>query len=299
MSVAAQPTKKIDEIIVVRDGRKYGVMQSGALDSEQTLFLFQGTPGSRLTTERVTVPAQELGTRIITLDRPGFGLSEPDYPRRFEAYVQDIADVADKLGLERFHVAGFSGGGPHAMACAALMPARVLSLRLMCSAVPMNMPELRDKKGVNQFALRLMNLSPKLFMAFNYLATAAVVSATKNPDKLKRLLAAKLQRMPAEDRALFEADDGALDALVENLQMAFMQGGRAVGEESLLMASNWDFEPSAIACPGYWWHGKSDENVDHDIAEQYSRVLPGVKFVSLDGGHTAWHSVIRDIVELN
>lgn len=286
----------MERLIKVRDGRYYAVIDRQASDQpDETFFLFQGTPGSRLTTERLAKVGRDLKLRLITLDRPGFGRSDPDYPRQFTRYVEDITAIADALEIERFSIAGVSGGGAHAMACAAGLPDRVQRLELLASAVPMADSRLRRHKGANQLALKILNLSPHLFRLFNWLATRAVASAARDSAKMDALVARMIARLPEADRKKM-AEEGVAQDLAANLSEAFLQGGRAVAEESLMVARDWEFSPSDISCPTRWWHGREDEHVPYAIAEEFSGRIPGARFVPLAGGHSAWMEELERIL---
>src|SRR5579863_4019654 len=112
------------------DGRTMMFAEWGDPDGAP-VFALHGTPGCRLNRH----PNQELlrstGARVITYDRPGYGGSDRLAGRRVTDCVADLLAVADALGLERFAVRGGSGGGPHALAVAALAPDRVT--RALCS----------------------------------------------------------------------------------------------------------------------------------------------------------------------
>ena len=106
--------------LIMPDGRVYGYEQWGDT-AGLPLFSIHGTPGGRLNRYPDVSLWERLGLRVITVDRPGFGLSTP-LPGRAVAHVAaDVAAVADHLGLGRFAVQGGSGGGPHALAIAALL----------------------------------------------------------------------------------------------------------------------------------------------------------------------------------
>jgi pimeloyl-ACP methyl ester carboxylesterase len=97
------------------------------------VFFFHGSPLSRLRCldEEATEAA---GVHLVTIDRPGFGGSDLQPGRRLEDWPLDVAELADALGLEHFAVAGYSAGGPYAIACAALLGARVTHAGLVATA---------------------------------------------------------------------------------------------------------------------------------------------------------------------
>ena len=97
------------------DGRKVGFLESGAPDGTPVLF-FHGFGTTRVICPP-DGPARERGIRLIALDRPGIGLSESLPGRRLLDWPADVAELADRLELDRFSIIGWSGGGPYALAC--------------------------------------------------------------------------------------------------------------------------------------------------------------------------------------
>ena len=128
-----------DRHIVLSGGRKLGYSEYGAPRGLPILG-FHGTPGSRFMFRLVHEPARRLGIRIIAPERPGFGLSTFQRNRTLADWASDIAELADHLGLQHFGVAGISGGGPYAVACAALLPTRVTAAALMGPVGPLLPP---------------------------------------------------------------------------------------------------------------------------------------------------------------
>jgi pimeloyl-ACP methyl ester carboxylesterase len=113
--------------ILVEDG--------GRLDG-LAVVVHPGSPGSRLLYGAGTQLAARCGLRVLSFDRPGYG-SRPAVPGRTIADTAvETGMIADRLGLERFAVWGFSGGGPYALACAALIPERVVAACVFASPAP-------------------------------------------------------------------------------------------------------------------------------------------------------------------
>jgi pimeloyl-ACP methyl ester carboxylesterase len=121
------------------DGRALGYAEYGVPDGAPVLY-FHGFPGSRLEAALTEGPATALGARVIALDRPGYGLSDPQLGREIGHWPEDVGQLADHLGLERFAVLGTSGGGPYAMACAARLAERLTHVGLICSLSPLDRP---------------------------------------------------------------------------------------------------------------------------------------------------------------
>src|SRR5512136_1482675 len=109
--------------IALSDGRTLAYAEYGD-PTGQPVFFFHGMPGSRLFRPPDQITAK-VGVRLITTDRPGYGLSTFQPGRRFLDWPGDIAQLADHLNMEKFAVMGHSAGGPYVAACAYALPQRV------------------------------------------------------------------------------------------------------------------------------------------------------------------------------
>ena len=129
--------------LTLRDGRKLSYLDVGKAGGH-AVFHFHGHGSSRLEALMLEDAANRLGLRVIALDRPGIGYSDPKEGDRLLDWPKDVAETADQLGLERFAVQGMSAGGPYALACARALANRVTGCSLI-SAVPP--PEVARKTG--------------------------------------------------------------------------------------------------------------------------------------------------------
>jgi pimeloyl-ACP methyl ester carboxylesterase len=116
------------------------------LPDGRTLHAYDVGPAGTPNTGEPPVPLLGDGVRWISHDRPGYGGSTPHPGRDVASVAADVAAVADALGVGRFVAAGHSGGGPHALACAALLPDRVAGVLCICGIAP------RDADGLDWFA---------------------------------------------------------------------------------------------------------------------------------------------------
>src|SRR5215212_10181043 len=124
------------------DGRTLHVVEDGDAVG-LPVIVHGGTPGGAEPLHRPWVEdARERGLRLIAYDRPGYGPSTPRPGRTVADAASDTAAIADALGIERFATWGISGGGPHALACAALMPERVTAAALLASPAPFDADDL-------------------------------------------------------------------------------------------------------------------------------------------------------------
>jgi len=132
--------------MTLADGRRLAYARYG-LAGGRPLFYLHGLPGSRYECQLIDTPARNAGIAVIAPDRPGYGLTEPRQDRSLCAWTDDVASLADQLGIDRFSVVGVSGGGPCALACAHQMPERVTALGLVASLGPVYETSLRNAMG--------------------------------------------------------------------------------------------------------------------------------------------------------
>ena len=128
---------KTSEIESIRlpDGRRLAYSEYGDPQG-RPLFFFHGGNDSRLVGEIIDRSAFDQGMRIIAPDRPGYGGSDFQPGRSLLNWATDLAVLADALSIERFALAGHSGGGPHALAVAYALPERCIAVALIASAGP-------------------------------------------------------------------------------------------------------------------------------------------------------------------
>jgi pimeloyl-ACP methyl ester carboxylesterase len=121
--------------LTTQDGRSLDVWLDGPEDGAPVIFHF-GTPSSALPFEPHVAAMAERGLRFVAYSRPGYGSSTRHAGRAVADVVGDTATVLDSLGADRAWILGWSGGGPHALACAALMPERVLGTAIIAGVAP-------------------------------------------------------------------------------------------------------------------------------------------------------------------
>lgn len=267
------------ETIRLKDGRQLGYCDYGKPDGIP-LMLFHGTPGARLMPSLETAAwIDELGLRVITPERPGFGVSDPAPGRSIADWAQDVEALADYLGLDRYHVSGGSGGGPYALACALHAPDRVRSVTLIASGGPPEvMPITRQMQIGNRVIFFCARYLP--FLARRLLNTTARSMRTK-PDKVK---AAMVRQLSATKQSMGEEIKG--DTLLKIMQEAYRQGGDGAYCDLRLVARDWGLDLSAIKVPVFLWHGTTDTLVPVSTGRGLAALIPGceARFIP-EGGH--------------
>src|SRR5687768_10063780 len=129
------------------DGRTLRYVEAGVADGP-VLPSQHGTPGAGRLFRAEVEGAQRLGARLVAYSRPGYDGSSPRPGRSVADAVADVAALLDALGAERFATYGWSGGGPHALACAALMRGRCAAAATIAGAAPSDQPDLDFVTGM-------------------------------------------------------------------------------------------------------------------------------------------------------
>ncbi len=133
-AISGSPT---DKTIRLQDGQILDYAEYGSPE-EKPMFYFHGHPGARLEARFMAEQAVQAGIRLIGVDRSGMGLSSYKAGRHLLDWPDDVCELADNLGIDRFGVAGFSGGGPYAIACAYKLPNRLTACRVIAGAGYLN-----------------------------------------------------------------------------------------------------------------------------------------------------------------
>ncbi|WP_259408001.1 alpha/beta fold hydrolase [Streptomyces akebiae] len=235
------------------DGRLLRVECSGD-PAGRPVFLFHGMPGSRVGPRPRPMFLYQRGTRLISYDRPGYGGSDRRPGRRVVDAVEDVTVVADALGLDRFAVVGRSGGAPHALACAALLPHRVTRAAALVTLAPQDAVGLDWYAGmapsnVHEFHSALTD--PQGFTARLIPRSAAIRSDPA------RLLEQLRDDLTDEDR-LIVSDNGIRSMLLRNYQEAVRTSPYGWIDDALALTSPWGFEPGEIQVPVLFWYGAKD-----------------------------------------
>jgi pimeloyl-ACP methyl ester carboxylesterase len=261
------------------DGRKLAYLDRGARKDPAVVFL-HGTPGSRYARH----PDDRVyeGLRVISYDRPGYGRSDPQPGRNVAGAARDVGALADGLDLKQFAVLGVSGGGPHALACAALFPERVTRVAVLVGPAPCNDPEFDALAGMNDLNVRgvtAARTSPEAYLDF---LRPYVDMIKQNPDTMIDTLAAEV---PDSDRAVLARAD-VRARLRLNWGQAVAQDARGWMDDGLALVSGWGFDLADIACEVRLWQGELDVLVPRSHGEYLASHIPHAAFEIVPGeGH--------------
>jgi pimeloyl-ACP methyl ester carboxylesterase len=235
------------------DGRRIAVKVSGK-PAGHPVFFFHGTPGSNIGPMPRTQVLSMMGVQVISFDRPGYGRSDRLFSRTVADVVPDVVAIADSMELESFAVVGRSGGGPHALACAAQLPDRVTRAAALVSLAPWGAAGLdwfNGMAGSNVDAFTTAASDPEL------LITRLVQDAAKIAENPASQFADLGTEMPEPDRRMM-ADVGIRRVLAENSKEALRYGADGWIDDVLAFCSPWGFDVSDIKVPVELWAGEMD-----------------------------------------
>ena len=253
------------------DGRELAWLELGKARGTP-VFVFHGTPGSRLqvTYDEKTFAAS--GVRCIAPDRPGYGHSSFHRGRTLTDWSTDVAALADHLKIDRFGVIGISGGGPHAAVCAALLGDRVNCAALVSGVGPLGDPELEASMvGMNR---GISALAAHASFTLIPILQAQVLFMRHWPE---RALSAVRRQMSEPDLAVLERPD-VRAVFVEDARRASATTAQAAAQDFTLFVRDWGFRLQDIEVPVHVWHGDADKNVPFGQGEFVAGRIPGAAF---------------------
>ena len=264
--------------LTLRDGRTLAWCEYGPLDGRPVLR-FQGMPGSRNSRHPDEESYARLGTRVIVADRPGYGASSRLEGRGVSVVTDDAAQLLDHLELDVVRVIGASGGGPHALAFAALQAERVLAVTVVVGLAPIDEEEAAALVGLNRAGW----YASRVGWDAMYELLAPV-----SEDLLRDPLAgfrAVMDTAPPTDKAIME-DPAWQRMMIEDITEALRPGAEGWADESMAVMGPWDFDASRVNRSVVWWHGKDDANAPISATRRLVENMPDVDLrVWTDAGH--------------
>lgn len=251
----------------LEDGRILHVYHQDVTADAYVLW-HHGTPNIGAPPRPLFAASSRLGFGWFSYDRPGYGGSSPRPGRDVAAAAGDAAAVADALGITRFAVMGHSGGGPHALACAALLPDRVIAVVVASGLAPL------EAGGLDWFA----GMIPS--------GEASLRAALDGPAAKERYEASGVEYDPEFTASDITTLSGPWAWLDEVVGPAVEAGPGGLIADDLAYVAPWGFDPAGISAPVLLMHGGKDRIVPAAHGQWLGERCPSAEVRLLpDDGH--------------
>ncbi|WP_141329617.1 alpha/beta fold hydrolase [Myxococcus sp. AB025B] len=274
----------------LKDGRRLAYVESGDLDGVPVFFI-HGNPGSRYMRHPDDRITHGLGVRLITPDRPGYGLSDHQPGRTLLDFPSDLEQLANALGIGRFSLFGVSAGGPYAAVSTWHLDDRILRAAIVSGASPLKRPG--GMEGVNRDYRNAYAMAAWPEWVLHPLLVMHDRQVRANPD---RALAAVMAHASPDDRRVLS--DPLIAAQVQGWRReATRKGVAGIRREAHILASPWDFPLEEIRRDVDLWYWDGDSIVPPQMGRYLaSRIPTAVPHFLPGGGHFSLYSHWRDIL---
>jgi pimeloyl-ACP methyl ester carboxylesterase len=269
------------------------------------LLYLHGTPDSRLARPADDAVAARAGVRLLALDRPGYGGSDPlpaDAAPETAPLARQVASVLDELAIGRTALVAWSGGTLAALAVAASLPERVSALGIVAGLVPRQAYDDPDVREAGAQRLRTLELADTLPPGQLGEAVAPLLA----PYPCDHALALEHQaehRDPAGALELASVAGGA-DRMADALVEAVRHGLAGIAADVEAQARTLDVDLAAVGCPTHLWHGTADAVTPPAFGEWYARELPAATLHLVPGAahyllFTRWAEILGTLAAVH
>lgn len=280
------------ELITLPDGRRLDLFVGGAPDG-LGLIAHHGTPGDASRFAAWDEAARRHGLRLVTFSRPGYATSTRLPGRSVADVADDVVAIADRLGIGEFVSIGGSGGGPHSIACAALLPERCLAAAAMVTVAPYGAPGLDWFDGMAQ--INLDEFGAALEGEETLRAWMAGEGEEYRHVTGEQLAASLGEAIPEVDRAVLTGDEAEKQAA--GIRRALEHGFDGWVDDDLAFARPWGFALDTITRPVRIWQGELDRLVPVSHGRWLADQIPGARFAMAPGmGHFSLPIAHRDAI---
>jgi pimeloyl-ACP methyl ester carboxylesterase len=284
MPTTASTTPRTDLTLDVPGGRRLAYAEWGD-PAGKPVLLFHRSPGSRLFDPD---PEATAGVRLITVDRPGYGRTDPVVEPSFAAAAEDAARLADALDLADLALMGWSGGGQFALASVPALAGRLSSLTLICTPAPDDaIPWFPDETRPMLPALRAdpVAATPRVAEGFERLMADPAGAAAGDPS-------------PADADA--RGRPGVLEALTAMMQEAGRQRGAGVAFDVVAGGRGDSLPLDAVQVTTRLWYGAGDEFIPLEHGRWYAERIGGSHLTAVEGaGHLLpilqWREILASV----
>lgn len=288
----ARPWQQSHKIFQLKDGRNLAYQEYGDNEGEP-VFHCHSVLGSRLELAlNADKISREKSVRLIVLDRPGFGASDPNPSSSFINWSNDLIQLADYLNIKNFSLTGYAMGGQYALACAYQFPDRVKRVALIGVGMPAETAEDYEQMvPLYRMNTRLARYLPKVYKLLGSVLVKGVLS---DPEKFFTELSEKLD---TADQEIMNQEDFKIN-MFASLQEGFKQGGKATSRDIIQLMQDWEFKLDNILVDFDIWYGDCDHHVPYILSEKFRPLLKNSKFFPLkEQGHYMFYTHWPDILD--
>jgi pimeloyl-ACP methyl ester carboxylesterase len=252
--------------------------------SHPLVISIHGTPGSRVGSHPSRAAIDATSAYVVAFDRPGYGGSDRQPVRDVAAVAADVEALADALGASAFAVYGISGGGPHALACAALLPERVTRVASLVGVAPSDALDLDWSAGMSPSNVEEFAAAGTGREALAEMLAPVGDALRLNPDALVDML---IDELPPADVACLR-DETFRRVFIGTITEAVRPGVDGWIDDDLAFVARWGFDPALITVPTLIWHGEDDVLVPVAHAHWLHGAIGTSTLVTVPGaGHLA------------
>lgn len=319
------------QIVKLPDGRTLGYAEYGNPIGVNLLY-FHGFPTSRLEASGLHSIAARRNIRLLSLDRPGFGLSTHDPHRRIMDWPEDVQAFAAQVGLSKFSVLGVSGGGPYALACAERLPRGNLTAAGVLAGAPVWDKGVRTEgmpwfakflylvakywpsglKGISDASLWTLRwiastnwAEKKIDAALETSTETQVADTTEEKSKTGNTEAAELPRTTTQNTAVGEKQQEAVESIAQRREKlirllfeGFAQGTAGFIHETKLLTRDWGIRFEDVTHDNVRiWHGSKDANAPIRTIRDMAKRIPHCVYKEYEDTHFTIANHFEEVLE--
>lgn len=287
--------KQDNKVLLLEDGRNMSYSEYGD-NAGEPIFHCHSVLGSRLELafDAHTI-SQQKSVRLIVIDRPGNGASDPNPDTNFTYWVKDLVQLADHLKIEKFSLTGYAIGGIYALACGHEIPNRVKQISIISSG----MPPYSKSDYENMIPLYKMNtrLAKHIPSVYSLITAVTVKGILSDPASF---FAQFNEYIGDADKEILNSErfkDVMFSSLMEGLRL----GGKAASKEVIQLMHDWEFDLENITTPINIWHGTNDYHVPFVTGKRFTKHIKDAKLFAKEGqGHylfyTHWEEILDEML---
>ena len=278
--------------VTTPDGRTLAVAEHGVPDGPVVLG-HHGTPGSKTLDRSEREAADALGLRLLSYDRPGYGGSSPRTGRSVADVTEDVVAILDALGVARFATYGGSGGGPHALACGALLGDRCAAVATIAGVAPTDAPHREWLAGMGEGThAEVAAAREGRDRLVAYCRADAAEIASVGPEEL---VDAMRPHLSAVDAAVLTGE--LAQHVLASMSEALAPGVEGWVDDDYAFLAPWGFDPGAVRVPVRVWQGEEDLMVPPSHGHWLLRHVAGADGEVLPGeGHLTFRPRMGEIL---